>query len=81
MLSGLFEAARASLALFIEEQRRVQVVMRRDPKSRLEARIVEGILVGIGRGADGRERAIVRVSDGTEVLLLVERIAGVAPVE
>ncbi|MEI8259545.1 MAG: hypothetical protein WCJ30_28090 [Deltaproteobacteria bacterium] len=46
MLNAMLEAVRAPLSLYIEEQRRVRILIRHDPTSRLAPRVIEGTPVG-----------------------------------
>lgn len=57
----------------------VALVLRGDATSGLAARVVEGVPVGFRPAKDGRERIVLKIAEGTEQLVLLERVVRVLP--
>ena len=81
--SGTMEAIRESMTaafqLALLEEAVVQVVLRIDPGTAHPSRVIVGTPYQFGESADGRERVTLRVAEGTDQVLLVERVIRVLP--
>ena len=81
-VSSVDAAVRASLKMAIACGDKV-VLFLRDKKATnadAAARTVEGTPIGIATGPDGRERVFLEVAEGTQQMVLVERIARIVPI-
>ena len=79
-VSGTDNAIRAALKMAIVCGDRIVLLLRdKATTSAAMARSVEGTPVGIVTGPDGRERVFLEVAEGTQQMVLVERIARIMP--
>ena len=65
----------ASLLIAIEERERVVVYLEGDGTAGKPMRTIEGTPIEIVSAADGRERIVFVITEGTEQYVLLERIA------
>ncbi len=72
-------AIRGALQLAITERARIVATMWREPEDTGPARLVSGTPYEFSSRSDGRERVHLRVAEGAEQILLVERIMRVMP--
>lgn len=80
-LQAIQLAVRGALQLAILERAQVVAMMRRDPLEGRPARMVVGMPYEISCAKDGRERVHMRIAEGTDQILLLERIIRVMPDE
>lgn len=73
-MEAIRESMTAALQLALLEKAVVQVVLRGDPGTGHPSRVIVGTPYQFGESADGRERVTLRVAEGTDQILLVERV-------
>ena len=73
------ELIEGALQLAITERARIVATMWREPEDTGPARLVSGTPYEFSSRSDGRERVHLRVAEGAEQILLVERIMRVMP--
>ena len=78
-MEAIHTAVRGALQLAILEQAKIAVVLRGDPSAGRPARVIHGTPYEIVTSADGRERIYLRVAEGTEQIVLLDRIMRVMP--
>jgi hypothetical protein len=78
-MEAIHTAVRGALQLAILEGAKVAVVLRGDPSAGRAARVIHGVPYEIVATSDGRERVYLRVAEGTEQIVLIERIMRVMP--
>lgn len=71
---ALAVAVRGSLQLAQVEQSRVQLVLRGDPAAGQPMHIVEGVVSAFRTGADGRERAVIAISEDADRVVPIDSI-------
>lgn len=78
-LEAIHASVRAALNLAMLEQAPVQIVLRGDLTAGRPARVIVGTPCRIAESADGRERVTLNVAEGTDQVVLIERVMRVLP--
>jgi hypothetical protein len=78
---ALIESVRGALELARLGGTPVRVSLRADPKRSLPVRVIQGIVVEVTAGPDGRERVIIGVAEDTTQIVLLDRIVRVMTAE
>ena len=78
-MEAIHQSVSAALQLAILEVTHVQLVLRGDPAAGRPVRVIVGTPYAVGESADGRERVTLRVAEGTDQIVLIERVMRVIP--